>query len=203
MAEWKKSYKPFPLAGGIWVVPSWCEVPEECAKPIRIDPGMAFGTGTHATTRLCSEILVNRLKSVNTSQISLVDVGTGTGILVMLARLFGVRTLLATDVDSQACVVARENLELNGIDDVLVTSDDVSQVKESFDFVVANIVDGVLIKLKPHLLRLLKPGGSLVLSGILKEREEIFETQFIKSDSFNVVQKLESDEWLAYELRRA
>lgn len=203
MAEWKKSYKPFELTDNVWVVPSWCDVPPTCERSIRIDPGMAFGTGTHATTQACARILATRLKTLECSQISLVDVGTGTGILVILARLFGIKKLLATDIDPQACLVANENLVLNGIKDVMVTSADISKVEESFDVVVANIVDGVLIKLKEHLLRLLKPQGSLILSGILKEREEIFETQFIGVGSFVVVQKLESDEWLAYELRRS
>ncbi|MGE3975731.1 MAG: 50S ribosomal protein L11 methyltransferase [Bdellovibrionales bacterium] len=202
MAEWKKSYRPFPLVSTFWVVPSWCETPAECKTPIRIDPGMAFGTGTHATTQLSARLLLERLSEDETENPSLIDVGTGTGILAMLGRFLGVEKIVATDIDPQACIVAEENFELNQIQNILTTSDDISQVGDEFDFVVANIVDGVLIKLKSHLLRLLKPQGSLIVSGILKERENIFETDFIQAESLKVIKKYEKDEWLGYELKR-
>lgn len=199
MAEWKKSYKPFKLIDTFWVVPSWCEIPRECEKPIRIDPGMAFGTGTHGTTQICARIIFEKLQSEKAD--SLIDVGTGTGILAMLGRRLGVDKIVGTDIDPQACSVAEENFELNGIKNVKLTSNDISLISEKFDLVVANIVDGVLIRLKDHLLRMLNANGSLIVSGILKERKEIFENDFIKAESLRVIKMYEKDEWLGYELK--
>src|SRR4051812_36384341 len=115
LAEWKKSFQPFALVNGHWVVPSWCEPPPQAQHKIWIDPGMAFGTGTHETTQLVAEALTEILQPSMTSAL---DVGTGTGILAILARQLGVRRLAATEIESEARRVARENFERNHCADV-------------------------------------------------------------------------------------
>jgi ribosomal protein L11 methyltransferase len=194
LAGWKKSFQPFCLTSDYWIVPSWCESPVEVKYSIFIDPGMAFGTGTHATTQLASDLLVKVASEA--SPRSVIDVGTGTGILAILARRLGLHEITVTDLDAQARVVARENFEKNQISDIAILEYQIDAMNETYDVVIANIVDGVLLKLKPDLLRILKPGGSLILSGILKEREDAFTAPFAAQSGLRLVQQLEHDDWL-------
>ncbi|MGE4133431.1 MAG: 50S ribosomal protein L11 methyltransferase [Bdellovibrionales bacterium] len=168
LAEWKKSFKPFELCQGTWIVPSWCEPPREAHSLIHIDPGMAFGTGTHETTQLVSEALV-RLGSRN----SLLDVGTGTGVLAILAARLGYRRLVATELEPEARRVATENFVRNSVQ-VEMDCTQVQDLTETFDVVVANIIDGVLVRLQEDLKARVRPGGWLIVSGIIGERESVF-----------------------------
>lgn len=170
LAEWKKSFQPFALAGGHWVVPSWCEKPAAAEHAIYIDPGMAFGTGTHETTQLVAGELLRLAPEART----LLDVGTGTGILAILARQLGVPYIRATEIEPEARRVARENFALNGCADVALDETQVEGLNERYDVVVANIIDGVLVRLQDTLKARVRPGGWLVLSGIIGEREPDF-----------------------------
>ena len=198
LEEWKKGFVPFQLAGPYWVVPSWLESPTTPQHSITIDPGMAFGTGTHATTKMASYFVHKIGKSLKNPELeSLIDVGTGTGILAMLAKRHGIGKVVGIEIDLEARRVARENIKLNSLDiDVPDLNSD--EVREKYSIVVANIIDGVLVKIKPDLMKMLAPGGQLFLTGILVEREEKFLQQFLHEDEFQVIRRLEQDEWVGY-----
>lgn len=201
LAEWKKEFKSFQLVGDYWIVPSWLEKPAEAVHSIKIDPGMAFGTGTHATTKMAA-YFVNKLlhKKTNNEELSLIDVGTGTAILAILAKMQNVGYVTGIDIDPEARRVARDNCKLN---DVTINIDDrqIDEIREQYDIVVANIIDGVLIRLKSDLLRLLKPGGDIFLTGILEEREQIFFEKFLDQCQLRVVRRITEDEWVGFWLK--
>ncbi len=202
LAEWKKGFHAFQLVGDYWVVPSWEEPPPAAKNAIRIDPGMAFGTGTHATTKMASYFvhkLCSQLPEAGAAK--LLDVGTGTAILAMLAYQHGVRDITGLEIDPEARRVARENLKLNNMSEIKIPDDLLEETREQFDIVIANIIDGVLINLKPHLLRVLAPGGNLFLTGILLEREEIFLENFVETCGLSMVRRIENDEWVGYWLK--
>lgn len=196
LAEWKKGYKAFPLVGPYWVVPSWETSPVSPSFTLAIDPGMAFGTGTHETTQLAARFLLEQAHLERRR--SLLDVGTGTGILALLAFKEGVPHVVATEIDKEARRVARENLELNSCSRVVVLEEQIDTLNLSFDVVVANIIDGVLLKLKADLLRLLAPQGALVLSGILRERADSFILPFLAGTDLQIVATAEMGEWSSY-----
>jgi ribosomal protein L11 methyltransferase len=204
LAEWKKGFVPFQLVGDFWVVPSWLEAPKEAKKPIIIDPGMAFGTGTHATTKMAS-YFVNKLCASfeKPANISLIDVGTGTGILAMLAAHYKLGHIMGIEIDPEARRVARENIKLNNFDSEILIGDElVEEVHDSFDVVVANIIDGVLIQIKDSLFSLLAPGGHIFLTGILLERETHFLENFVEGSGLETVRRIEKDEWVGFWLKR-
>lgn len=202
LAEWKKGFVPFQLVGDFWVVPSWLEAPEQAKFPITIDPGMAFGTGTHATTKMAA-YFVHKLASTVplNADSSLMDVGTGTAILAMLARKAGIPNVFGIEIDPEARRVGRENIERNQMTDIIITDDLLESVDSQFDFVVANIIDGVLIQLRSDLLRILKPGGHIFLTGILLEREETFFREFIEMTELKLIRRIEKDEWCGFWLQ--
>lgn len=196
LAEWKKGYVSFELVGGIFVVPSWCEVPVQAKQSIKIDPGMAFGTGTHETTQLAAKLisLVPKLSGQ-----SVLDVGTGTGILGFLTELLGAKRILGLEIDIEARRTARENAALND-SQMEISDSQIELIDEQFDFVIANIIDGVLVKLQSDLKRCLKPGGHLLLTGILDERDANFRERF-SFDGFELIQRSQNNEWIGYLLK--
>lgn len=199
LAEWKKGFVPFRFSGSFWVVPSWCKPPPEAGADskhhIIIEPGMAFGTGTHETTRLAAGVLIESLglKAVD----SLLDVGTGTGILALIALRLGVRHLVGLDIDPEARRTARENLERNHASEIQIPEHQLHDVTETYDIVVANIIDGVLTILRHDLKRCLKPGGRMILSGVLTDREAEFYDGFTRDTGLRVVKKVTEGEWSA------
>lgn len=213
MEEWKKSFKPFPLVGSTWIVPSWEPIPEACERPIYIDPGMAFGTGTHATTQMAS-YFVHKL-SIQVGELagamSLLDIGTGTGILAILAQLSGFHRVVGIEIDPEARRVARENIQRNTPaagssvscerSSIVVSDLALDELREKFDVVIANIVDGVLITLRKDILKCLNPGGYLFVTGILSERDTLFFEKFIENSDLQVIRRLEKDEWVGYWLK--
>ena len=202
LEEWKKGFVPFQLVGSYWIVPSWLETPSGVENPIHIDPGMAFGTGTHATTKMAAYFVHKLAQSLNPDELySLLDVGTGTAILAMLAKKAGLYRVLGIEIDPEARRVARENVALNKLTEIEISDQALEEIHEQFDFVVANIIDGVLIRLKEPLLKILKPGGQMFLTGILTERDNEFFAAFIEDSPLKVVRRIEKDEWVGYWLR--
>lgn len=198
MSEWKKNFKAFQFAGPFWIVPSWLETPVSAQHTLWIDPGMAFGTGTHETTRLAGELLLETLSSGQASDV--LDVGTGTGVLALLAeRTALAQNIIAIDIDPEARRVARENLALNHSQRVQVPELNLPEVTGAFDVVIANIIDGVLIQLKPDLLARAKASSELILSGILREREQVFVDGFLRG--LKVLSRRELGEWVAYRVK--
>lgn len=167
--SWRQWFSPFSIVPGIVVVPSWERYePKSDESVLSLDPGMAFGTGLHATTRLCAEAI-----SASVSRIpppSLLDVGTGSGLLAMIARTLGVQRITAVENDLDALAIAQDNCANNRMADIafLPTIDDAAG---TFDIVVANILLLTLIELRESLMARLAPGGRLILSGITHDQE--------------------------------
>nr|BFD68376.1 50S ribosomal protein L11 methyltransferase [Bdellovibrio sp. HAGR004] len=200
LEEWKKGFKPFKLVGDFWVVPSWLTPPPECKHPIYIDPGMAFGTGTHATTQMMA-FFIHKLAEKYKDQIgnwTMLDVGTGTAILAMLAEMAGMGLVTGIEIDPEARRVARENIKLNKVEQISIPESLIEDLREQYDVVVANIIDGVLINIKKDLMRVLKPGGHMLLTGILEERDNHFFEKFLEGSGLTVIRRLEKDEWVGY-----
>lgn len=201
LAEWKKSFQPFALVDGHWVVPSWCEPPAEALHKIWIDPGMAFGTGTHETTQLVAHALKEILPGTEANKISLLDVGTGTGILAILARQLGVQKIQCTEIEEEARRVAHENFERNDCSDIRLDENQIQNLTDQYDIVVANIIDGVLVRLQEDLKARTKPGGWLILSGIISERVEDFLDGFQLPSGRDWNLRQQMGDWLLFAAR--
>ncbi|MFZ3228608.1 MAG: 50S ribosomal protein L11 methyltransferase [Pseudobdellovibrio sp.] len=200
LEEWKKGFVPFKLVGPVWVVPAWIEKPAGVEIEIKIDPGMAFGTGTHATTKMAS-YLISKIASDNKEHVenwSVLDVGTGTAILAVLAEKYNYGETTGIEIDPEARRKARENCELNKTSTVSISELQLDEIHTTYDVVVANIIDGVLIRLQKDLLRVLKPNGHLILTGILQERDNLFFEKMIEKNPLKVIRRIEKDEWIGY-----
>lgn len=195
LAEWKKGFKPFQFAGPFWIVPSWCEPPPEAKEILLIDPGMAFGTGTHETTRLAAGLLLEELARANVR--TLIDVGTGTGVLALVAYKRGVTQVVGIDNDPEARRTARENLEHNAAGAIEIPEANIDEIEAEFDVVVANIIDGVLTLLRHDLSRVLRKGGRMILSGVLTDREAEFYDDFTRETGLRLLKKVTEGEWSA------
>lgn len=201
--EWKKYFKPFTLTGGIVIRPSWEDyvaLPGEVV--VTLDPGMAFGTGQHDTTRFCAELL-SSLKRANPELNSLTDVGCGSGILSIIAKKIGYGEVTGIDNDPAAVETAEENLARNPDAGMIgfhrTDGSLLAPYLKTSDVVVANIIAEALCDLKEDLLKLVKPGGLLVLSGILPQREEMVKTAFA---GLEAVDERKSPDWHAYVYRK-
>ena len=198
-SSWKVHFKPLRVGRRLLIVPTWEEVaplPEDLV--LRIDPGMAFGTGGHETTRLCLEFLENIMCDRPTAvPPSLLDLGTGSGILAMAAALLGAGRIVALDIDPDAVLVADENLKLNGLDQLVRTgTEPLEALTEKFDVILANILAEELVRLAPALVERLNPGGALILSGILTCKEPLVQCGFTLP-SLRYVQTSRDGEWSA------
>lgn len=193
LLEWKKDFKPFCLIEPYWVVPTWLSVPSHVSKILRIDPGMAFGTGEHETTQLAAGMLC-QVKEKS----SVLDVGTGTGILALLASLEGAERVTAIDIDSEAYRVAQENFILNKMPKINLILGPLTFINEKFDLIVANIIESTLIYLKLELIHLMKPKGKLILSGILFENRIQFINSFLLNTDLKLEQEKVSGEWCSF-----
>lgn len=181
--NWKQNFTSFQIGNRLIVHPSWENPPvAEQQVAIEIDPGMAFGTGTHATTRLCLEAIAEQLDD-GQRPLRLLDVGTGSGILAIGAAALGCYQVVANDIDPIACGVARENVVRNSRENqVTVTEEPLENIDGTYDLVVANILAEENIRLKAALLQRLQSGGWLILSGILKEKETLVTSAFASAE---------------------
>jgi ribosomal protein L11 methyltransferase len=199
LEEWKKGFKPFLFSEPFWIVPSWCEPPAEArSKPetiLFVEPGMAFGTGTHETTRLAADLVIGEFQRQR--ERTVLDVGTGTGILALVAHRMGSPHVVGIDNDPEARRTARENLEQNQASQIEIPDLDIEEITGQFDLVIANIIDGVLTILRHELNRTLKPGGKMILSGVLLEREKEFYEHFTQETGLELVRKVSEGEWSA------
>lgn len=162
----QSQFEPIRISDRLWIVPSWHGAPDPEAISLILDPGMAFGTGSHPTTRLCLEWLESNITPGNT----LLDYGCGSGILAIAGAKLGARDVVGVDIDPQAVLAARANAERN---EVSARFDDSAQKLEgTFDRVVANILSNPLKVLAPAICGHVRPGGRLALSGILEEQAE-------------------------------
>ena len=168
---WKQYYKPFPISRSITIQPTWEPyVPNPDEKVIRLDPGMAFGTGQHETTQMCMVLMEDYISS----GMHVADIGTGSGILAIGAALMGACVVYAVDSDTDAIKTAQRNVKMNGFDDVIQVylGNLLDTVPPSFDVCVANIVTDAVCALAAVLPAYLKPNGVFICSGIIKQRED-------------------------------
>jgi len=196
-ATWKEHFKPFAIIPGLVIAPTWEEyAAKEGEQVIVMDPGMAFGTGHHATTSLSLQLLREALAGRTDS--SVLDVGTGTGILGMAAALFGAARVMAIDNDPEAVTAAGENIARNNLQSVMeVDITPLSSVTGPFSLVVANIVHDVLLALAPDLTRLTAAGGRLILSGILAGPQVASIIACFTTAGFSLIRQEQKKEWSA------
>jgi ribosomal protein L11 methyltransferase len=174
--EWKKGLGPISI-GRLFLRPSWVDAaPPPGAAEVVLDPGMAFGTGTHPTTSLCLAAIDDHLR--RRPGTSVLDVGTGSGLLAIAARKLGAGRVAANDNDPVAVAVAEENAGRNGVE-LELTGEPPSAIGGTFDLVVANILANVLVELAPDLARRAAPGGEVVLAGVLVPQEDEVRAAFV------------------------
>lgn len=161
--EWMDDFHPMQFGEKLWICPTWCDVPEPAAVNIILDPGLAFGTGTHATTALC----LQWLDSAEVAGKTVIDYGCGSGILAIAALLLGAKSVIGIDIDPQAIAASKANAERNGVAERLFLYLAGQQPECSADIVMANILAEPLTELRPVIASCCKDGGSLVMSGIL------------------------------------
>lgn len=206
--NWKQYFHQFCI-DDLLVIPSWEEVREEDRgkKILHIDPGTAFGTGMHETTQLC----IRQLKKHITSETELLDVGTGSGILAIIALMYGIRHAVGTDLDPCALEAVRENREANGIASKdfdmmignLITEQEVRDRVgyNRYDIVVANILADVLVPLTPIVREHLKEGGIYITSGIIDDKEQTV-AEAVKAAGMEILEITHQGEWVSVTARK-
>jgi ribosomal protein L11 methyltransferase len=204
LAEWKKGYEPVVVGQRLLICPSWKrdQARDTDRIVVEIDPGMAFGTGTHETTRGCLEML-EKYWPPRSESCSLLDVGTGTGILAIAAiKLAPGSRVIGFDVDPEAVEVALENAAINGVaDDIELEVNKLSSFHgQEFDAVLANLTADEIIPLAADFARVVKPQGALIVSGILREQgDEVKDA--LEKQSFKVIEEKPDGEWITFALR--
>lgn len=199
--SWKKYFKPIPL-GKVTIVPAWEEYSaREGEVVVRIDPGMAFGTGTHETTKLVMKIMQHEIKGGE----RVLDIGCGSGILSVCAVKLGAKSCNAYDIDPVAVKVTRENAKISGCDGIRAeVSDLLSNVEflpEGYGICVANIVADIILRMLPDIGRYLTPGAPIILSGIVAEREADIAAA-AEENGYRVCHTERENDWVAMMIRK-
>ena len=199
--NWKRFFKPLRVGSRFVVKPPWARIRLKRGEiPIEITPGMAFGTGTHATTKLCMESLEKRLKKRG---LSVLDVGTGSGILSIAAGRLGAGEVLGIDIDQLAVEIARENVSRNQVSDtVRIKKGRIGDIRKRFDLVVANLDFRSLKKMRMALIRHIKRQGFLIISGVLETEEERLRQHYIETKLLQWVETDLEGEWVCLTFRK-
>jgi len=202
--QWKKYFKPIRVSNNIIVKPTW----ERYAASgrdivIEIDPGMAFGTGQHASTRMCIEAIEDViLKDRSVPDWKVLDVGCGTGILGITAAKLGAGDVICLDIDKKAIEIARENATINSVDDrVRIINQDAATFKDPRNLIIANLTAKLLLKLRANLTNLLLPEGYMIISGIIEQDSRDIEGAFSIHQMFSS-KVITEKEWVCYVLRK-
>ena len=211
MEAWKEHYKPIPIGKRLMIVPAWMDSPEPSRIPIKIDPGMAFGTGTHPTTQLCLELIEKAILENRNSnnEYRVIDVGCGSGILSIAALKLGATSALGVDIDIESVRNSRENADKNDIGaEFIIGQGSVAEVKAgqfafaSAPLVVANILAPVIVRLfDAGLSDLAETGGAVILSGILSEQaQKVIEAAQAKG--LVLTERRQMGDWVALGCRK-
>lgn len=207
--NWKQYFKPFTV-DDILIKPTWEEIPEEHKDKllIEIDPGTAFGTGQHETTQLC----IRQLQKYITPETTLLDVGTGSGILGITALKLGAKEVFGTDLDENAIIAVKENMEANDIpmDKFLVLQGNIIDDRavqekagfEKYDVVVANILADIIILLQKEISVHMKKDAIFITSGIINMKEEAVKKAFEENEAFELVETTYQGEWVSITVRK-
>jgi len=198
--NWKKYFKAFEIGKKLAICPSWESYDNADNRTvISLDPGAAFGTGSHATTSLCLEILENRV----TNDTTVLDIGTGSGILAIAADLLGAKSAIGVDIDAQSVKTAIANAEINGVSEKtqFLVGDLAEKVSGKYDIVCANIVADVVMRLFDNVANFMKDDGILIVSGIIDMRALEVEKSAIEH-GFKITESLMREEWHAYVLTK-
>ena len=198
---WRRFFHPDRVTPGLTIFPAWEAVPQtEPGHTIRMDPGPAFGTGLHPTTRMCLKALEQ--VGPGAAPWSLLDVGTGSGILAIYGAKLGAKPILAVDIDPEAISWAAHNIELNALSDgIELSTAPVAELGGGFSVLTANLILHEIDAIMSHLVRLTAPGGRLVLSGLLKHQVDGIIDSLSKRRMF-AVETLSQEEWSAVIARR-
>jgi len=189
---WMENFEPLKMGKRLWICPSWCEPPDPHAVNINLDPGLAFGTGTHPTTAMC----LGELDATIQPGVNLIDYGCGSGILAIAGLKLGATKAFAVDNDPQAVTATWDNAQRNAItqdqlDVFLVSQADTQGRLQPADLVIANILAGPLEALAPTLIDLMNPGGRLILAGLLSEQAAALIEAYKPWVALSAVQELE------------
>ncbi len=188
---YRQHFKALQVAPDLWIVPSWTDPPDPGATNIRLDPGLAFGTGSHPTTALCLAWLATQ----KLNDLDVIDFGCGSGILAIAAIKLGARQVLAIDIDEQALSACKSNMEVNSIDaERIRVCPPTNTDSDAVDLLLANILAGPLLDLAERFADLLKPGGKILLSGILLS--QLKEIQSTYSNYFKLDPASHRDDWV-------
>ena len=188
--EWMDNFHPMKFGERLWICPSWREIPEPNAVNVLLDPGLAFGTGTHPTTALC----LQWLDSLDLSGKTVIDFGCGSGILAIAAIKLGAAKVIGIDIDPQALLASKDNAARNGVADKIEVYLPQNQPDNLVaDVVVANILAGPLRELSPVIKSLIKPGGQLAMSGVLNTQAEDVANYY--RDELSIDPIAEQEEW--------
>ena len=197
---WKKYFKPFHAGTHLVIKPTWEPfIPDAEDLVIEIDPGMAFGSGTHETTGMCLSLLESNIHGGE----DVIDVGTGSGILAIGAALLGAGHVLAVDIDPDAVKVAQENIEHNHVGQTVCVQQGnlLDRVSEVCDICVANIISDVIISFATPLMKHIRPGGLFICSGIVSQRSDEVALA-LSAAGYEILQKVTRGEWTAFLSRR-
>lgn len=193
--EWKKDYKSFRISDRVIICPSWEEVQAgEDDIVVKLDPGSAFGTGTHETTSMCAGLIDETIKPDD----KVLDLGTGSGILAIIADKLGAAKIEAVDIDRLAVDVAVDNCNNNGCGDIDCYTGELSTVKSNdYSLIIANIIADIIAAIAPDVPSHLAPGGRFICSGIINTKKDKVE-KALDDAGFKVIKHLEKNDWQAY-----
>lgn len=196
--NWKQFFKVTEIGQKLLIVPSWEKVDDYKGRiPLNIDPGAAFGTGTHATTRLCLQLLEDYSQDAE-----LLDIGCGSGILGIGAALLGSKKVIGVDIDNVAVKIANENAKINKVDKIatFIEGDLADKISGSFDVICANIVADAIIALAPQVKNLLKENGIFICSGIIDMRAAEVEQKLVDG-GYTIIEHKITDNWHAFAVK--
>jgi ribosomal protein L11 methyltransferase len=200
-SAWKKYYNPVKISEKFTIVPTW-ETYEKVSSDeliIELDPGMAFGTGTHPTTVMCIQALENTVKPGD----SVIDVGTGSGVLSIAAALLGASNIHAYDLDEIAVKTARLNVKLNKVNNAITVSQNnlLNDITDPADVIVANILAEIILRFVSDAFKLVKPGGYFITAGIIQQKKQDVKSALLEA-GFEIEETLTMEDWVSFIAKR-